>query len=108
MNKERRIGVKAKRLFAVLVTMSALGTFRLDDDSWLYEVLTSTQGFVTPWGPVYLVEDPSEWIIEHELCHMDRIEEIGAIAFYADYVSGGACAEEIRCGADPDQHPACS
>lgn len=60
----------------------------------------------TPFGILYL-DEPNDWVLEHEQCHQDRLNEVGPIVFYVDYLTGGACIEELRCGA-PTTHPACS
>lgn len=50
----------------------------------------------TPLGPVYFVE-PYPALVQHELCHMERMEEMGWAKFYIDYLAGGAAEEEMRC-----------
>lgn len=102
-NETRRRG---RRVLVVFVTLGLLGTFRLESDL-LNIAREFTQAFVTPWGVVYLIDDPSPALTAHEDCHLQRLEEIGAGEFYLDYLFGGACAEEKRCGADPQTHPAC-
>jgi len=60
----------------------------------------------TPVGIWYL-QEPYDWLVDHEECHLQRIQEIGAVAFYSNYLLGGACLEELRCG-ETLQHPACT
>ena len=71
-------------------------------------MLTETGAITTPWGVVYFTEDRTVDLQNHEQCHLDRLEEIGPFDYYFDYIFGGACEEEMRCGADPDAHNACT
>lgn len=66
------------------------------------------EAITTPFGVLYLTDNPSTWLQDHEQCHLDRLEDIGVIPFYSDYLFGGACVEEVRCGANPTQHFACT
>lgn len=63
----------------------------------------------TPIGPVYwgdAIENPDAKI--HEECHDERRKRIGNERYYWRYFNDPewACQEEIRCGADPNTHPA--
>lgn len=65
----------------------------------------------TPFGIIYFDENPAQQLINHEECHLQRLREIGAIAYYSDYFFGGGCHEEARCNYVPTAdfiHPICS
>ena len=79
-------------------------------------VFRDVQAVTTPLGVYYRNDEArrKQWILEHEACHLselrDRQEEEGqiegAIDYYMDYIQN-PCAEELRCDANPDTHPAC-
>lgn len=69
--------------------------------------LKDTHAITTPWGITYFIDNPSERIQSHEQCHYDRMVEVGAFNYYLDYIFGGACEEELRCGASRS-HNACT
>lgn len=65
----------------------------------------------TPFGIIYFDENPPQYLINHEECHLERLQEIGAVAYYSDYFFGGGCHEEARCNYVPSVdfiHPICS
>lgn len=96
-----------RRHFLATIMLSLLWFVADNVGQAVHTMVTDTGAITTPWGPVYFSEEPSQWLQNHEQCHYDRLQEIGALAFYADYIFGGACEEELRCGADL-KHTACS
>lgn len=73
--------------------------------------LKKAEAITTPFGILYFTDNPSQFIINHEQCHYERLQEIGAFAFYTDYFLGGGCAEEQRCMYTPSEsfiHPICT
>ena len=111
MEKERsrrkeRLVKASKKIFVVFLTMGFIGTFGFDYSNFLARFLR-TSALTTPWGVVYFTDNPSDFLMDHEQCHYQRLKEIGPLVFYLDYFFGGACAEEVRCGADPANHPVC-
>lgn len=102
-----RLSRKYRLLLATLALSLASLLVRDKLGSVWSSITNNTAGITTPWGIVYFSEEPTAWIQDHEQCHYDRLQEIGAAAFYADYALGGACEEELRCGATLS-HPACA
>lgn len=74
----------------------------------LWGGIERADAITTPFGVWYFIDEPTDWLTQHEECHYERLQEIGALAFYSDYIFGGACEEEIRCGANPARHYACT
>ncbi len=100
---------KVRLLFSVSLLLLLFGSCNADKAFINIEyALAYTQAITTPWGVVYFVENPLPDLIGHEQCHSQRLREIGALSYYADYLTGGACAEEVRCGAKATDHPVCS
>jgi hypothetical protein len=62
-----------------------------------YETYEWTDAVTTPWGIIYF-RDKNSTLIAHENCHLKRLQEIGALAFYSNYLLGGGAEEEARCG----------
>lgn len=91
----------------IAISLSTLGV-TLSDHLW-EKYFSSADAITTPFGIYYAdkYNKPSQWLIDHEQCHYQRVQEIGALAFYSDYFLGGACIEELRCGASLS-HLACS
>ena len=59
----------------------------------------NTQAYTTPIGITYLVDNPSQELIDHEECHYERGQEEG-LPFWMKYATDEEfrCEEETRCG----------
>lgn len=80
----------------------------------LVESVSYVEAVTLPTGTIYFQQDPPEYLVEHEQCHLEQMETEGVVPFYVTYffVEGGDCRIEVSCGYDTDafdirNHPAC-
>lgn len=92
------------RIFYVLLFAMNL-RIGIEIHTVIEKIVQETDAITTPWGILYFIENPVPLLTEHEECHYDQMIEVGAIDYYANYFFGGACEEELRCGAI--KHLAC-
>ncbi len=94
MKERHKYREKAWKLtFTALLAVSLLGVATFPEP----------EAMTLPFGVIFFHYPPTEEAITHELCHWERMQEIGWPKFYWDYLTGGGPAEEARCG-DPN-HP---
>lgn len=61
----------------------------------------------TPAGIIYTEENPPEWLVKHEECHLQKAREMGGYEYWLKYYGDPkwGCDEERRCGIEPTNYP---
>ncbi len=97
---------------SAFVFLQAMFVLSLYAGNFVSDALEGIDAITFPWGTVYFEDDPEQFLVEHEECHVDQIRAEGALQFYVRYATGDACKIEVACGY-PDEgpdiydHPAC-